>query len=184
MNLNFLQRIFVYLRLEFPIPHEIFFLKEWGKWGITISIPRGMGKWGISFFHSPGNEEKTFPPRGSPKFPKISKCLNLRQIERFFEPIFYSIQMCKTIHFSNIVVKFIISFLIKISQNYNNLLCWSWKHNLWDAIACTFDNKFKNALPISSQPSFAEYSACATLTLVTRLGGCRNSSTFLSLLSK
>ena len=44
-------------RLEFPIPHEIVFLGEWGKWGITISIPRGMRKRGICLFHSPGNEE-------------------------------------------------------------------------------------------------------------------------------
>ena len=43
--------------LEFPIPHEIVFLEEWRKSGITISIPRGMGKWEISFFHSLGNEE-------------------------------------------------------------------------------------------------------------------------------
>ena len=43
--------------LEFPIPHEIVFLGEWEKWGITISIPRGIRKQGISLFHSPGNEE-------------------------------------------------------------------------------------------------------------------------------
>ena len=43
--------------LEVPIPHEIVFLGEWGKWGITFSIPRGMRKRGISLFHSPGNEE-------------------------------------------------------------------------------------------------------------------------------
>ena len=42
--------------LEFPIPHQIFFLGEWGKWRITFSILWGLEKWGICFFHSPGNE--------------------------------------------------------------------------------------------------------------------------------
>ena len=40
-------KIFDWKKLEFPIPREIVFLEEWGKWGITISIP---WEWGISFF--------------------------------------------------------------------------------------------------------------------------------------
>ena len=60
--------------LEFPIPHEIVFLEEWGKSGITISIPRGMGKWGNgekAFFIPRGMRNKPFlleDPQNSPKF--------------------------------------------------------------------------------------------------------------------
>ena len=79
-------------------------------------LPRGMGKMRNQYFYSSRNWEmgnKLFsfprewginlPPRGSPKFPKISNHLNLKQIQHFFEPIFYSIQMWKTIHFSSLL---------------------------------------------------------------------------------
>ena len=66
-------------------------------------------------------------------------------------------------------------------------LCWRRNHNSWDMIACTFENKFKNALllPTSSQPSFALYSS-ALLLWPRQLGWelIGNSSTFLSFLSK
>ena len=114
-------------------------------------LSRGMGKMRNYCFYSSGNGvmgNKLFSfPSGmrnktlSSRFPKISNHLNIRG---FFEPIFYAIQMWETIHFSNIVV-FIISVLI-FSQKYDNLLCWSWKYNSWDMIACMFDNKFKNVL--------------------------------------